>query len=216
LNPETPRYPLICRECGAENDPGASECWLCQRRDWRPDGASVPVKAAEPSGGPLSRRPIAIAIVAGTVVILGLGMVLDIWNRSDFWGVGLLIATLVIPLGLILWARARRRPPGGPSMSNRDVAAAGSTIAAAVILLTWLYQAADPWTFSTVAAILAILAVPAGLITLRRARRRSREGRPMTALQVAASMVFLTVLLPPLLAMSLVIALWLVCVASRG
>ena len=24
-----------CWECGAENDLGAAECWLCRRRDWR-------------------------------------------------------------------------------------------------------------------------------------------------------------------------------------
>jgi hypothetical protein len=24
-----------CRHCGATNDSGASECWLCHRRDWR-------------------------------------------------------------------------------------------------------------------------------------------------------------------------------------
>ena len=24
----------ICWSCGASNDPGSSECWLCQRRDW--------------------------------------------------------------------------------------------------------------------------------------------------------------------------------------
>jgi ribosomal protein L40E len=24
-----------CRHCGATNDPGASECRLCRRRDWR-------------------------------------------------------------------------------------------------------------------------------------------------------------------------------------
>ncbi len=29
----------ICRGCGAANAPGAPECWLCHRRDWRLDGA---------------------------------------------------------------------------------------------------------------------------------------------------------------------------------
>jgi hypothetical protein len=36
----------------------------------------------------------------------------------------------------------------------------------------------------------------------------------LTGLQVAASLVFFTVLLPPLLLMSLVIALWLICLAT--
>jgi hypothetical protein len=31
---EAPLAPK-CRHCDATNDSGASECWLCQRRDWR-------------------------------------------------------------------------------------------------------------------------------------------------------------------------------------
>ncbi len=214
MDPKNPENPLICRECGATNDPGVSECWLCQRRDWRSDGTPVPAKMGESPGGGRARRGIALAIVAGTVVILGLGMLLDIWERSDFWGVGLLFATLVIPPGLAIWARARRRQPRGPSMTNRDLAAAGSTIAAAVILATWLCQTADSGTLGIIAVLLAILAVPAGLITWRRARRRHREGRPMTVLQLTASLVFLAVLLPPLLFMSVMIAFWLICMAT--
>jgi hypothetical protein len=34
---------LRCRDCGAPNDPGGRECWLCQRRDWRSRGTVVPV-----------------------------------------------------------------------------------------------------------------------------------------------------------------------------
>ena len=30
---EAPLAPT-CLHCGATNDSGASECWLCQRRDW--------------------------------------------------------------------------------------------------------------------------------------------------------------------------------------
>ncbi len=31
-----------CWDCGAPNDPGARECWLYQRRDWRSGGTVVP------------------------------------------------------------------------------------------------------------------------------------------------------------------------------
>src|SRR5207253_968214 len=115
---------------------GASECWLCQRRDWRSDGASRPAKAAVSPRGDRSRQRIAIAIVAVSAAILGVGMLLDIWQRFDLWGLVLLIATLAIPPGLILWSRARERPPKRRSMTNRELAAAGSTIAAGVILVT--------------------------------------------------------------------------------
>jgi hypothetical protein len=35
MSPEKPPNSPRCFDCGAENDPGASECWLCHRRDWR-------------------------------------------------------------------------------------------------------------------------------------------------------------------------------------
>jgi ribosomal protein L40E len=209
-----PKPERICRECGAPNDPDASECWLCHRRDWRSDATSPPAKADVSAGGDPTRRRIAIAIVVGTAVILGLGMILDIWERSDFWGFGLVLATLVIPVGLMIWTRVRKRPAQSPSMTNRELAAAGTTIAAGVILLTWLFQAAASESISTILVVLVFLAMPAGLITAAKVRRRRREGRPMTRLQVTASVIFLTVLLPPLLLMSLVIAFALICLAA--
>jgi hypothetical protein len=154
------------------------------------------------------------------VGILGVGMVLDIWGRSDTSGLsqfGILVlvgATFVIPTGLILWARIRPRPTGPASMSRRELAAAGSTIAAGLVLVIWLVQEIGLESIGYIAPTLAVLAVPAGLITWWRARRRRRQGRPMTGLQLTASMVFLTVLLPPLLYLSLVIALWLICAAT--
>jgi hypothetical protein len=205
---------VICRECGATNDAGASECWLCHRRDWRSDGSSPSAKPAATPGADPSRRRIALAIVTGAVVILGLGMLLDIRDRSDFWGLGLVLATLAIPLGLMLWARARGRPHRGPSPTNRELAAAGATIAAGVILLAWLVQAVGPESIGHIAWILTCLAVPAGLITWARARHRLREGRPMSGLQLTASMIFLAVLLPPLLLASLMISLFVICVAT--
>lgn len=32
-----PKSDLKCRHCRAPNDLDATECWLCQRRDWRGD-----------------------------------------------------------------------------------------------------------------------------------------------------------------------------------
>ena len=205
-----PMPEAICRECGATNDAGASECWLCHRRDWRSDGTSPAAKR----GADPSRRLIAIAVVTGSVAILSLGMLLDIRDRSDFWGLGLVLATLAIPLGLMLWARARGRPRRGPSPTNRELAAAGATIATGVILLAWLVQAAGPESIGHIAWILTCLAVPAGLITWARAQSRRREGRPMSGLQLTASMIFLAVLLPPLLLASLMISLFVICVAT--
>jgi hypothetical protein len=208
----TPNPELACWDCGAANDPGASECWLCHRRDWRAAGASVTAKSDVSRGEGQPRRTVAIVIVAGASAILGLGMVLDIWERFDHWGLALLILTLAIPVGLSIWARARKRPPPGQSMTNREIAAAGATIAAGVILMAWLVPAVG--SIHTVALIFWILAIPAGLITAVRARRRSLQGRPMTGLQLTASIIFLAILLPAMILTSLVIAIWLICMVS--
>ncbi len=216
MNPSKPD-PMpepTCRECGATNEPGATECWLCQRRDWQ--SAEPATKASVRQRDDPTRRRIAIAIVASVVVILGSGMLLDILGRPNLEGPLLLIPTLAIPVILIVWAHFQRRLPRGPSMTNRELAAAGSTIAASAILLTWFFTTAagSADSLAYAATMLGILAVPAAAITWWRAWRRHQQGRPMTALQLIASFAFLTVLLPPLLLLSLAIALWLVCVAT--
>jgi ribosomal protein L40E len=212
LNPGKLRDPPICRECGATNDAVASECWLCHRRDWRFDVASPAAKPASSPGGDPPGRRIAVAIVVGAIAIIGLGMLLDIWPHSEL--PVLVFALLVIPLGLTLWAWASRRSHQGRSMTYQELAAGGSTIAAGVILVTWLVRAAGSGSIGIIAAILGVLAIPAGLYTRTQARQRRREGRPMTVLQVTASMIFVTVLLPPLLLISMVIALLLICRAA--
>jgi hypothetical protein len=60
-----------CWDCGAPNDPGSSECWLCQRRDWNryPDR-----RRGRPARqrGPLATiggQMLAIAAIAVTMAI---------------------------------------------------------------------------------------------------------------------------------------------------
>ena len=93
---------------------------------------------------------------------------------------------------------------------------AGGLISGTVLsqwfLAFWLVQVIGSVT--VVAAIVGTLAVPAGLVTWVRAQHRSSEGRPMTGLQLTASVVFLAVLLPAMLLTSLVAALFLVCMAT--
>ena len=57
MSPEKPTTSLRCWDCGAENDPGASECWLCQRPDWHgPRRFPMPLK---PGPSPASGRATA-------------------------------------------------------------------------------------------------------------------------------------------------------------
>ncbi len=43
-----PRPERTCWDCRAPNDPNASECWLCGRRDWSRDPRSRPRSTLAP------------------------------------------------------------------------------------------------------------------------------------------------------------------------
>lgn len=136
MHPANPESSLKCRDCGAENDPGSSECWLCHRRDWRSDAAPVPEKTGATPGGGLSQLSIAGVIVAGAILVVGAGMVLELWNLSQFW-VYLLLPTLSLPVVFILLSRIRK-PVRGQRLTTLEFTAAGTTIAAGAIVLAWL------------------------------------------------------------------------------
>jgi hypothetical protein len=201
-----------CWDCGAANWPGASECWLCHRRDWWSRGPSMPSKTGGSRDVGRFKLPLALVIAGGAALILLIGMTLDIWRRNDFGIPILVLPTLAVPVGLIVWARLQKRAGRSRAMTTPEFVAAGTTIAAGVILMFWLAQVIG--SVKVVAAIVGTLAVPAGLVTWVRAQHRSSEGRPMTGLQLAASVVFLAILLPAMLVTSLVAALFLVCMAT--
>jgi hypothetical protein len=159
-----------------------------------------------------SRRPFAIAIVAGAVAILGLGIVLDLWAQSTAWGLALLLLILLVPVALRIRPRSRKPSTRSRSPTRRELISATGTIVAGAILVTWMTQAVG--SIRIVASIVGVLAVPASLYTLERDRLRRLEGRPMSGLQLTASVVFLAILLPVLILMSLFIALLLVCLVT--
>ena len=200
-----------CWDCGAVSRPGAPECWLCHRRDWRREELTVPVETGAAPGGGLTSRSIAGVIVVGAIAIVGAGMVLDIWKHASPWMFLLFLSlTLLGPVVLILWTRAGKPPVQGQPMTQLEFATAGTTIAAGAILLAWLTLIGGG---SFAFGVFGVLAAPAALITWVRANR-DIEGRPMSGLQVTASVIFLSVLLPALLVASLGVALFLVCLAT--
>jgi hypothetical protein len=95
-------------------------------------------------------------------------------------------------------------------MTALESTAAFTTIAVGAIVVLWLVKAAGGAVAFT---IFGIFALPAALYTWQRARSRRHEGRHMTGLQLTASMLFGAVLFPGLVATSLYIALYLICVA---
>ncbi len=65
---EAPLAPK-CRHCDATNDSGASECWLCQRRDWREPSTARKDSPSRPRDSPRAQFVgcmviIAIALIA--------------------------------------------------------------------------------------------------------------------------------------------------------
>lgn len=84
-----------CRDCGAPNDAGASECWLCHRRDWRgSSGAQAPTKP-EP---PMAESAYASALVGLVLLLVGLGVLAAAPGLLVFavlflaaWGLGMLL-----------------------------------------------------------------------------------------------------------------------------
>jgi hypothetical protein len=148
---------LVCWDCGATNDPGASECWLCHRRDWRQSPGSLATK-------PVSQPSKALL------------------TRSIWWGWMVLIAIIAVTFysepGLVLSILS------SPGMG---------------ILLLIL------------SVVLAVI------ITEIRASRRRRQGLPMSGFDAVASIVLLTILIPSLVMVAFVIALFLICtVAPRA
>ena len=108
-----PNPNLNCRECGAVNDPGASECWLCQRRDWRGPARFPTSPKPAPSQMSDGAWPI-IALVLGLVVVGGVAI-----------APGLIIVLLIFVLpawGLAEWVAHRRRRRGLPTSATRKVA----------------------------------------------------------------------------------------------
>ncbi len=114
----------ICRECGATNDPGASECWLCHRRDWH---RSPAVRPAPPAPAP-TIQPTTIA-----VVLVLIAVVLIAWGAwQDAPGLSVLLLGSVLPALLVTELKARKRERRGEPMSAWD--RVGSIIALTIVI----------------------------------------------------------------------------------
>jgi hypothetical protein len=122
-----------CRDCGAPNDPGASECWLCHRRDWH-GSSRLPTS---PKRAPWRMSDVMwalIALPAGLVVIGGLA-----------FAPGLVIVVLGVVLPPFVGAEIiakRRQNRGLPTSTTRKVAwIVALTILLPISLLVALYIA---------------------------------------------------------------------------
>ncbi len=82
----TEAHELTCWDCQAPNDADASECWLCQRRDWRADSRAVATEAF----GEIDKSSlglVALAVVALGLVFLAPGLVIPLFLLVPAWGI---------------------------------------------------------------------------------------------------------------------------------
>ena len=107
-----PRPDSNCRECGAVNDPGSSECWLCHCRNWRNEGReSMPLKPI-PIEDTDGAWPI-IAVLLGLLLIGGMAL-----------SPGLILAVLLFLLPAVIgaeWVARRRQKRGLPTSAARKI-----------------------------------------------------------------------------------------------
>jgi ribosomal protein L40E len=100
MNTEKLLTSMRCWDCGAENDPGASECWLCHRRDWRASSGDAKPRHTE------DLRRATLLALAGRIVVVALALVL---LGTLAIAPGLLVPLIAYPVLLVvpIWGAVR-------------------------------------------------------------------------------------------------------------
>ncbi len=139
----TPNPEPSCWDCGATNDPGASECWLCQRVDWKKDpGLRRGRPAPEvPRRGPMS------TIAGWMILIAAIGVAAGIFREAP--GLAMVLLISVVPaLALTEWKAYRRRRRGVPmTVPQRIVLVLALTVLIPILLAIALVVALFAYCF---------------------------------------------------------------------
>jgi ribosomal protein L40E len=102
----------VCWDCGATNVPGASECWLCQRRDWREHPGLRPRHPASP---PPQRGPL--STIAGWMILIAvIGVAAGLLREAP--GLAVVLLVIVGPALATTEVKASRRRRRGEPMSS--------------------------------------------------------------------------------------------------
>lgn len=106
---------VTCWDCGASNHPASTECWLCQRRNWRRYPRPQPMQLQHIP--PRSRGPL--SSIAGWMVLIA---VIAVFAAIFRMAPGLAIALLVcvLPAWAITAMNAARRRRRGEPMSGAE------------------------------------------------------------------------------------------------
>lgn len=106
---DNPKPEPRCWDCGAANDPGSTECWLCQRRDWNRSPAA---RASRPTPAePAYPSSMASLITAAAIGLLALAL------YPDNPGLAVALGAAVLPAVILTEVKARRRGRRGEPMS---------------------------------------------------------------------------------------------------
>jgi hypothetical protein len=71
-----------CWDCGAPNDPGARECWLCHRRDWLSGAIVSPSKGGAPrrsTWDQFSKGDVAVLLGLFAIIIVPILAIISLW-----------------------------------------------------------------------------------------------------------------------------------------
>jgi hypothetical protein len=127
-----PKPSRKCRDCGATNDPDASECWLCGRRDWRAVSSSPATKPdTETFDRAMWMSSVETLLIALALAVVALGVA----RQAPGLGIALLI--LLVPAWAITeWnARSQSQPMSAP---RKFVWIVGLTVLMPVLLVVTL------------------------------------------------------------------------------
>jgi len=140
---QKPHPELICWDCGATNDPAASECWLCQRRDWRKHPDDRPGYSALPARtrGPLSTIGGWMALIA----VIGVAAAIF----RDAPGLAVLLFVSVVPALIVTEVKARSRRRRGEPMSVSERVAWVIGLAIVIPILLWIALIAAVFAYCT-------------------------------------------------------------------
>ena len=113
MSDPNPKPEPTCWDCGAPNDPGASECWLCQRRDWRG------YRGVRPGYPAPARRRGPLSTIGGWMILIAvIGVAVGIFREAP--GLAILLLISVVPALIITEIKAYRRRRRGEPMSGLD------------------------------------------------------------------------------------------------
>jgi hypothetical protein len=107
----TPNPEPACWDCGATNDPGASECWLCQRTDWKKYPG---LRRGRPAPELPRRRPMS-TIAGWMILIAAIGVAVGLFREAPGLAVSLLVS--IAPALAITEVKAYRRQHRGVPMT---------------------------------------------------------------------------------------------------